>query len=70
MMVNRIMKESADELLLSVEDISKLCGLPICRISAVIDNNSSATPSEAYIICESLGVDLERILKYDGDKTH
>lgn len=59
MMVNRIMKESADKLLLSTEDISKLCGLPIYRIFDIIDNNISTTPSEVYIICESLGVDLE-----------
>ena len=62
MIVNRIIKDIADELLLSAYDVSIQTGLSVERIMGIVNNYSSATPSEAFIICETLGVDLEGLL--------
>ena len=52
----------ADKSLLSVNDISNMTNIPTKRIEDIIDYKSSATPCEAFIICETLGVDLEKLL--------
>ena len=62
MVVNRIIREIADERRFSVLDISRLTGYSEQRIFDIMYHNSSATPSEAFSICEMLGVDLKTLL--------
>lgn len=62
MVINRIIREIADNSNLSVADISKLTGYSINRINDIINNHSSVTPSEAFSICDSLGVNLTNLL--------
>ena len=62
--VNRYLEEIADELHLSVDDISQITGYTKQRLNNILYQHSSATPSEAFSICEALGVDLEQILKH------
>ena len=61
--VNRYLKEIADKSCLSVDDISYMTGYNKQRLYEIFNEHSSATPSEAFSICEALGVDLEGLLK-------
>lgn len=63
MVVNRIIRASADERRLSAHDIARMTGYPDNRIFEIMSNNSSVTPSEAFTICDALGVNLKMLLE-------